>query len=184
MRTLYEQYYKYMGKHDVENPFRGFFFHGKTYNKRPPFEDDWVRRKILVPGLFDKMRLELRVIIYVLIETGARISEICNLKPEDIRLDAEVPHIVIRPDRQKEVKAEKSERIIPLVGVALAQQNCLRGLNWAGIWTPLWRRSTIPMILLKKAGCMLRKASEGFLGKGNDGLYFQNSCWSSHFPTC
>ena len=131
MRTLYEEYYKYMGKHDVENPFRGFFFHGKTYNKRPPFEDEWVRRKILVPGLFDKMRLELRVIVYVLIETGARISEICNLKPEDIRLEAEVPHIVIRPDRQKEVKAEKSERIIPLVGVALeAMKACPSGFPY------------------------------------------------------
>ena len=47
--------------------------------------------------------------------------------------------------------------------VALAQQKLL-GLNWAGIWTRLWRRSTTPTTLLGKAGCLLRKTIEGFWG--------------------
>jgi len=55
---------------------------------------------------------------YVLIETGARLSEICGLRPEDIRLNHKVPHIHIRPEQKRELKTETSARDIPLVGVA------------------------------------------------------------------
>jgi len=119
MRSLYERYYKYRGEVDVTDPFRGFYFSGKSTAKRASFSDDWVRGKILVPDLFDGLRVELRVIIYLLIETGARLSEIVNLRPEDIRLNAKVPHIYIRPEQNRELKTDDSEREIPLVGVAL-----------------------------------------------------------------
>jgi len=56
--------------------------------------------------------------VYVLIETGARMSEICNLRAEQIRLDAEIPHIEIRAV-DRELKTGTSKREIPLVGVAL-----------------------------------------------------------------
>ena len=56
--------------------------------------------------------------IYVLIETDARISEICNLKPEQIHLDCEVPYIEISP-KGRELKTNTSKREMPLVGVAL-----------------------------------------------------------------
>ena len=57
--------------------------------------------------------------IFVLIETGARMSEVCNLMPEDIHLDEEVPYISIRPRETRELKTVDSERDLPLVGVAL-----------------------------------------------------------------
>ncbi|HCN91728.1 MAG TPA: integrase, partial [Hyphomonas sp.] len=73
---------------------------------------------------------ELRVIIYLLVETGARLSEIVNLRPDDIRLDHEVPHIIIRPEQNRELKTSDSEREIPLVGVALpAMKLCPNGFE-------------------------------------------------------
>ena len=39
--------------------------------------------------------------------------------PEDIRLDANIPFIRIRPRQDREIKTETSIRDIPLVGVAL-----------------------------------------------------------------
>tara|TARA_R110000796_G_scaffold251861_2_gene384261 strand:+ start:295 stop:1665 length:1371 start_codon:yes stop_codon:yes gene_type:complete len=130
MRSLYLRYFKYRGETDVEDPFRGFFFAGKSKVKRASFSDDWVREKILAPGMFDELRLELRVIIYLLVETGARLSEIVNLRPDDIRLDHEVPHIIIRPEQNRELKTSDSEREIPLVGVALpAMKLCPNGFE-------------------------------------------------------
>ena len=119
MRRLYEDYFTYIGQEDRLNPFRKMFF--KTTGedaKVPPFEDDWVRSKVLAPGIFDDLNDELRLMIYILIETGARTSEICNLRPEHIHLDADVPYIAIRP-KGRELKTHTSRRDLPLVGVAL-----------------------------------------------------------------
>lgn len=131
MRSLLQRYHKHIGETDFEDPFRDFYFSGKTEAKRAPFSNEWVRTRILVPGLFDGLRLELRVIIYLLIETGARLSELVNLKPEDIRLGAQVPHIIIRPEQKRELKTEDSRREIPLVGIAeLAMRACPDGFGY------------------------------------------------------
>ena len=130
MRSLYLRYFKYRGETDVEDPFRGFFFAGKSKVKRASFSDEWVREKILAPGMFDDLRLELRVIIYLLVETGARLSEIVNLRPDDILLDHDIPHIIIRPEQNRELKTSDSEREIPLVGIALpAMELCPNGFE-------------------------------------------------------
>ncbi len=131
MRSLLQRYYKHIGETDFEDPFRDFYFSGKTEAKRASFTDDWVRSRILVPGLFDGLRLELRVLIYLLIETGARLSELVNLQSEDIRLNAKVPHIAIRPEQNRELKTEDSRREIPLVGVAeIAMRSCPEGFAY------------------------------------------------------
>lgn len=146
MRSLYKRYFKYRGETDIEDPFRGFFFAGKSTVKRASFSDEWVRSRILVPGLFDGLRLELRVIIYLLIETGARLSEVVNLRPEDIRLDHDVPHIHIRAEQNRELKTDDSQREIPLVGVALpAMRLCSSGFDH------YYDRSTLVSANLMKA---------------------------------
>lgn len=118
MRKLYEDYFAHIGEEERLNPFRKMFFKDDQETKIPPFEDEWVRDKILVPGIFDVLNPELRAMIYVLIETGARTSEICNLLPEQIHLDANLPYIEIRAI-DRELKTVTSKREIPLVGVAL-----------------------------------------------------------------
>lgn len=146
MRSLYKRYFKYRGETDIEDPFRGFFFAGKSTVKRASFSDEWVQSRILVPGLFDGLRLELRIIIYLLIETGARLSEVVNLRPEDIRLDHDVPHIHIRAEQNRELKTGDSQREIPLVGVALpAMRLCPNGFDH------YYDRSTLVSANLMKA---------------------------------
>lgn len=122
MKSLYREYYEFHGEYDKTNPFHRLRFReekNKTKNKRPPFSNEWVRNNILVSGMFDTLNDEARNIIFTVIETGARPSEICNLLPENIHLSAPIPYISIREKDNREVKAANSNRDIPLIGVAL-----------------------------------------------------------------
>ncbi len=119
IRTLYTEFFTHRGDEHRDNPFRKMYFKAETRSEVPAFENDWVRSKILRPKLFDELRQELRLMIYILIETGTRMSEICNLKPGNIRLDCDVPYIAIRQRQNRELKTPDSRRDIPLVGVAL-----------------------------------------------------------------
>lgn len=120
VRVLFEAYFKHIGEEDRPNPFRNLSFKAKkTKGVVPPFENDWVRKKILMPGLFDGINEEAMKIIYALVETGCRPGEIGNLMEEDIILDHDVPHILIRPKKKREIKTSASVREIPLVGVSL-----------------------------------------------------------------
>jgi len=119
MRTLYEAYFRHLGEEERPNPFRRLFFKSETRADVPQFENDWVRTRILQPGVFDALNDELRLMVYALIETGCRVSELCNLTPENIRLAEPVPYLAIRAREDRELKTPTSERDIPLVGVAL-----------------------------------------------------------------
>ena len=121
IRDLYQRYFKYLGEEDRANPFRNLNFktaRGKK-KKRPAFSDNWVRRHILKTGAFDGISDDLFLVTCILIETGCRPGEVINLRPEDIRLTANVPHLVIPFREDREIKAAESEREIPLVGAAL-----------------------------------------------------------------
>jgi integrase len=82
-----------------------------------------VRDTIMQPGTLAGLNAEARGVVLVLIETGARGDEICNLHEEVIKLDGQVPHIVVEPrldpEDPREIKTVSSVRSIPLVGVAL-----------------------------------------------------------------
>lgn len=119
MRKLYGEYFKYIGEEDRPNPFRNLSFKDKKSADVPPFEDQWVREKILVPGVLKGLRGDADLILYALIETGCRPGEIANLLAEDINLDGDAPYISIRPKRDREIKTASSIREIPLVGVSL-----------------------------------------------------------------
>lgn len=120
MRILYREYFRHVGQSDRPNPFRDLAFKGGQSEKPPPFAPAWIRDRILKPGALDGLNESARGVIYALIETGCRPSEICNLLPECIVLDADVPHIAIKARVGREVKSDPSNRDIPLVGVSLA----------------------------------------------------------------
>ena len=86
---------------------------------RPPFAPEFIQTEILVPGRLDSLNVDARLIVYAMIETGARPSELCNLRPENIRLDHAVPHIEIVETDERIVKSDNANRVIPLVGVSL-----------------------------------------------------------------
>jgi integrase len=119
VRVLYDAYFKHIGEEDRANPFRNLSFRSrKAKGVVLPFEDSWVRSRILVPGIFDGINDQARHIIYALIETGCRPGEIGNLVEEDILLNHVVPHIRIRPKKNREIKTAASIREVPLVGVS------------------------------------------------------------------
>jgi integrase len=98
--------------------FAGTRLEGERANSRPPFTAAFIVNRILAPGALDSMNEEERAAVHVLINTGARPSEIINLRRDRIILDAEIPHIQVRPD-DRVLKTDWSFRDIPLVGVSL-----------------------------------------------------------------
>lgn len=119
LRKLYRKYFEHIGEEERQNPFRNMRFSDKILKKVLPFADDWTRSRILAPGVLDGLNREGALLCMVMIETGCRPSELANIMPENIRLDAEIPHIRIRPTKDRELKSGASVRDIPLVGVAL-----------------------------------------------------------------
>lgn len=85
---------------------------------RPPFSPDWIRDVLLRPGAFNGLNEEARAIFLVMVNTGARPSEIAALTAKTILLEMAVPHISIEPEG-RQLKTERSKRKIPLVGCSL-----------------------------------------------------------------
>ncbi|MDD9706764.1 hypothetical protein PVW53_05670 [Seohaeicola sp. SP36] len=78
--------------------------------------------KLIQPGALNGTNDEVRDIILVLIETGGRQSEITDIPPHAIHLDAPIPHLDIKREKgsfAREIKNAASKRLIPLTGVAL-----------------------------------------------------------------
>jgi len=128
LRTLFRTYWEFEGEEDRSNPFKKLNFTDNVYKDIPAFENDWVRTKILVPGILDGINREAQLITYVLIETGCRPSEISNLRADNIKLDHDVPHIQIRPRIDRQLKSNAASRDIPLIGISLeAMRKAPRG---------------------------------------------------------
>jgi integrase len=103
----------------VQPAFSKLRIEGGVDKQREPYEVDFIQGRILASGMFDDLNEEARRVIYIMIETGLRPSEIVNLTPKRIKLSHPVPHVVIEAEGRV-LKSEPSERKIPLVGVSLA----------------------------------------------------------------
>ena len=104
----------------LEKDFDYIFTKIKFKNRqvsRLPFEVPYIK-DVILPAL-QNIAPELRMIAYARIDTGCRNKEIVGVLPSDIRLDTDIPHIVIQANSIRGVKTDGSERVIPLVGLAL-----------------------------------------------------------------
>jgi len=121
LRLLLREYNKRIGNDDYRNPFKGLSFKEPNSRKRVtlPFEVGFIVEKILQPQSFKSLNNEAAMVVLAMVETGCRPSEICNLPPEQIHMDAEVPFIEIKYQKDRAIKTESSERIIPLNGISL-----------------------------------------------------------------
>jgi integrase len=102
----------------LDNVFAGTRIEGGRNGNRKPFDLDFIRNVILAEGPLAGLNDEARDVVYVVMETGARPSEIINLSKARIVLDAPIPFIRIKAEGRL-LKTEHSERDIPLVGMAL-----------------------------------------------------------------
>ena len=99
---------------------------------RPPFSNAWISAQLLAPRALDGLDRECRGILLGMVNTGYRLSEGANLIAAHVRLDTDIPHIVIAP-QDRHLKTRYSDRMIPLVGVSLdAFRHCPEGF-------PSWR---------------------------------------------
>jgi len=91
---------------------------GGKDGQRLAFATDFVQSRILADGMFEDMNPEARRVVYLIAETGLRLSEAIALTRETIHLNTDVPYISVMADG-RELKTDESKRDIPLVGVAL-----------------------------------------------------------------
>lgn len=125
LRKLYRAYFDHVHDDpDRPNPFRGLSFKEADDKKRPAFSDAWMIDHFLIGTSLNELNIEARAILWTMIETGARPSEICNLRPENISIDGAVPHLLIAerldPLDPRQLKTTSSKRYVPLVGAAFA----------------------------------------------------------------
>lgn len=108
------------GDIDTKNPFIGLPWPkdtGSKVNKKLPLPDDLIQR---VEQRLDTGRTkELPVMWRLLKGTGMRLGEVAGLSQEDIVLDAETPHILVRPNSIRDLKTASSNRSVPLTGDAI-----------------------------------------------------------------
>jgi integrase len=91
---------------------------GEDSEVRHPFTTEELK---IIAAACEKQDDDIRHLIAIQADTGARLAEIVGLRIEDVILDHDVPHICIRPHERlgRTLKNANSERKVPLVGIAL-----------------------------------------------------------------
>lgn len=104
---------------DVRNPFNDFKIPklGEDSDERVSLDAEQVK---VLREYVESTDSDTANIIGLLLDTGARISEIAGLRREDVMLDVEVPHIIIHVNPFRRLKTKASRRKVPLVGSALS----------------------------------------------------------------
>lgn len=103
----------------MENPFKGLRLKAVASRESFPFSVPWIKTRMLAPGALDRLGQEARDVLLVMVNTGARPSEILGALPEDFMIDAAVPHLRIRAREGRTLKTDHSRRDLPLLGVSL-----------------------------------------------------------------
>lgn len=100
------------------NPFEGLQVKGigDDAKVRLPFSEDEL--KALLKRCKDEDD-ERRRLLVLLAFTGMRLSEPLGLLAEDLVLNHDVPHLVLRSQPWRSLKNANSERLVPLTGLAL-----------------------------------------------------------------
>tara|TARA_R110002074_G_scaffold125024_1_gene261856 strand:+ start:9062 stop:10432 length:1371 start_codon:yes stop_codon:yes gene_type:complete len=127
LNLMWQKFFKSLGIDEIDippSPFRGLS-DGLSRLDQDNRKDELHNKSIeaiIAPGAMSHMNDQLRDIILVLIETGARQSEIYDIPARSIFLEDEIPHIWIRHETgnaAREIKNKGTKRKVPLVGVAL-----------------------------------------------------------------
>jgi len=108
-----------MREHGIEgsNAFSGTFMPDRgDASTRQPIPADKLRT---IQQRCQTTDDEPRWLVALISDTGMRLSEAAGLAREDIVLDADIPHVIIRPHPWRRLKTKGSERTLPLVGCSL-----------------------------------------------------------------
>ncbi|OYR11817.1 phage integrase family protein [Brucella rhizosphaerae] len=110
----------YLEQNDLkqDNPFNKISLQEEKA-ARPAYSIPFLKEKWLRGTPFSSLNDESLHILYAIMDTGTGPKEICGLEPQDIHLDHEVPHIVIKPNKIRKLKTGHRGRQIPLIGQSL-----------------------------------------------------------------
>lgn len=99
-------------------PFAGIRVADEKHRPRIAYEPDYVRTHILFGNRLSTLNPEARAALQIIAATGMRPSEVLALTRPRIVLDADIPHLQLRPDA-RQLKTDHSARDMPMVGTAL-----------------------------------------------------------------
>ena len=107
-----------MVEHGVKgrNPFASIYMPYETPEERQPIPLAAIRRIQQECMTVDD---ENRWLLALISDTGMRLSEATGLASDDIVLDANISHIIVRPHPWRRLKTKGSERLVQLVGASL-----------------------------------------------------------------
>ena len=102
---------------EIKNPFTRVY-HDRTagVSKREPIPVSAIHK---MQQLCMEKDDEARWLIALVSDTGLRLAEAVGLLAADIKLETDVPHIVVKPNSLRRLKTNGSERCVPLVGASL-----------------------------------------------------------------
>jgi integrase len=91
-----------------------------------PSNTDAKKRHAINPSNMAKIKAEclsldddIRWLVAIIFDSGMRLSEAAGLMIDDLKLEADIPYIDLKPHPQRRLKTASSERKIPLVGLSL-----------------------------------------------------------------
>ncbi|MBX3566536.1 MAG: tyrosine-type recombinase/integrase [Rhizobiaceae bacterium] len=99
--------------------FKGLRLRGEVEKSRQPFDPWFIQAKLIAGSALEGLNEDARFVLYVMMDTGLRPSEVVNLREGTIFLDAKIPYVKVEADGRR-LKTEDSAREIPLTGIALA----------------------------------------------------------------
>ena len=102
----------------IQNPFSNIYLASAKDDekKRLPIAIADIR---LIQSHCKAVDDDMRWLVALISDTGMRLSEAAGLMMDDLRLNEDIPHVVIQPHKHRPLKTRSSERIVPLVGASL-----------------------------------------------------------------
>jgi integrase len=94
--------------------------HEKSFNQRSGRQSEALFNSLLDAWTSERGHDQLRCILTLVAETGARLAEIVGLAADDVHLRAAVPYLEIREHSWRSLKTLGSSRKVPLTPRALA----------------------------------------------------------------
>jgi len=157
---------------DIKNPFVGIY-HDRSYgvSKRLPIPVDVLREIQKECIVYDD---EMRWLVAILSDSGMRLGEAAGLLKSDLKIDGEIPYVIIQPHRWRRLKTESSNRKIPLVGKSLwAAKQVLKYANSSEYVFPRYNRQQYTNA--NSASAALNKWLKGYVSKGQSIHSFRHS---------
>ena len=94
---------------DIKNPFANVYLPtDQSQTKRPPLSKDQIK---LVQAKCQAKNNYLAWLVALISDTGMRLSEAVGLLRSDIKLDHDVPHVIVQIHPWRSLKTQTSQRL-------------------------------------------------------------------------